>query len=357
MFKTGNFKMRFFAAPALLALALTACGSGADLSGTGGKEVLSFGSSNLAAAYQNEPYQADLTVSGGVNPYTLRVTSGELPPGVTLQGGQLVGTPTKQGRYEFIVEATDASLSTRAQTYAISVGNLPALSLTPSLPAGGGTFRADTRVPLTLSYPRAARAARFQWKLPAGVKVSRVEPGAAGGELLLWKQTGPLLTLDLAFTGPPQSGANVALIGLSFAKPVALDAGSSAFEARAMDGKLVAEKKFADAAKPAGPAAPTQNAAPGSAAPETKPGTTAPNTTTPDTATPSAVPAPAAPGSSDSGAPADNSTDTGTPPVNPPAGPPPSDGTPPGDGSSDVGTPPVNPPVGPPPDSGSGGTP
>ena len=354
MLKLAKFKAGLLrAAPVALALALTACGSGGDLSGTGGKEVLSFGSSNLPAAYENEPYQADLAVSGGVNPYTLRVTSGDLPPGVALQGSQLVGTPTKQGRYEFIVEATDGSLSTRAQTYAISVGNLPALSLALNLPAG--TFRSDTRVPLTLSYPRATKAARFQWKLPAGVKVSRVEPGAAGQELLLWKQSGPLLTLDVAFTGTgaPQSGANVALIGLSFAKPVTLDGATSAFEARAMDGKLVAEKKFADAAKPAAPAK-GKEAAPNTTTPNTTtPGTTTPATTTPDNATPSTAPGTtdpnAAPATPDQAAPGTTVPAPTTPDPSTP-------GTPPSDGSSDTSNPPVNPPSSEPPpvDPGSG---
>ncbi len=347
MVKTGNFRRGLLrAAPALLTLALTACGSGADLSGTGGKEVLSFGSSNLAAAYQNEPYQADIAVSGGVNPYTLRVTSGELPPGVSLQGSQLAGTPTKQGRYEFIVEATDGSLSTRAQTYAISVGNLPALSLAPSLPSGAATFRSDTRVPLTLSYPRSARAARFQWKLPPGVKVSRVEAGAGGGELLLWKQSGPMLTLDLAFTKKPQSGANVALIGLSFPKPVTLDGGTSAFEARAMDGKLVAEKKFPEAAKPANPATPTKQTAPGQAAPgTTDPATPTPNTTAPGGAAPS-TPAPgtATPTPSDPVPPSDPGSDEAPDYEDPGA---------PVDDTSNDGVSPGSPP----PDSGSGETP
>lgn len=232
-------------APIGLALALAACGANSTTTGsTGSREVLRFNTTNLPAAYQYEPFGTDVQVAGGVNPYTLRVTNGTLPPGLRLNGTRLEGTPTTLGRFEFNVEATDASLSTRSQSFAVSVGTLPPLSLTPDFPAG--EFRSDTRIPLKINYPRATKAARFYWQLPEGVQVTRLEAGN-GGQVLLWKQTGRLLSADLGFVRAPASGSNVALIGLRFVRPTRLDATQTAFTAVGADGKLVAQKTFGSA--------------------------------------------------------------------------------------------------------------
>ncbi|AFZ68997.1 putative Ig domain-containing protein [Deinococcus peraridilitoris] len=277
-------------APLGLALALAACGANNAATGsTGAREVLRFNTTNLPTAYQFEPFGADLQVAGGVNPYTLRVTNGTLPPGLRLNGRRLEGTPTTQGRFQFIVEATDANLSTRAQTFAVSVGQLPPLGLVPAFPAG--EFRSDTRIPLRIDFPRETRAARFHWQLPPGVQVTRVETGS-GGQLLLWKQSGTLLTLDLGFVRQPTTGSNVALIGLRFAQPTRLDAAQVAFTSAAGDGKLIAEKKFGAATvmcAPAGSAASNPAPAPGSG---TTPAASAPAGATPGAAAPTGTAAP-----------------------------------------------------------------
>jgi large repetitive protein len=60
-------------------------------------------------------FAADFFVSGGGNPYTWSVASGQLPPGLALQtnpdprdaNNVLAGTPTTAGTYTFSMKLTD----------------------------------------------------------------------------------------------------------------------------------------------------------------------------------------------------------------------------------------------------------
>ena len=50
-----------------------------------------------------------LEASGGFKPYSFSVTGGSLPTGLTLQNGQIAGTPTAAGTSNFTLTVTDAS--------------------------------------------------------------------------------------------------------------------------------------------------------------------------------------------------------------------------------------------------------
>ena len=53
-----------------------------------------------------------LTVTGGIMPYTWKLVSGDLPPGLRVQQhkGTIVGTPTTTGTYHFTIAVTDSSI-------------------------------------------------------------------------------------------------------------------------------------------------------------------------------------------------------------------------------------------------------
>jgi hypothetical protein len=51
--------------------------------------------------------EIDFSVAGGTPPYTVTITTGSLPPGLTLSGDTLSGTPTTVGTYAFGLRVTD----------------------------------------------------------------------------------------------------------------------------------------------------------------------------------------------------------------------------------------------------------
>jgi hypothetical protein len=72
--------------------------------------------STLFPATVGQPFAIDFALSGGGNPYTWSVASGQLPPGLSLQNGsagprdandELAGTPTTAGTYTFTLRLTD----------------------------------------------------------------------------------------------------------------------------------------------------------------------------------------------------------------------------------------------------------
>lgn len=261
------------------ALLLGGCGKEiTPASVTGGSDALTIQSTgSLPPMYLQEPYTAPVAVSGGAGPYSLRVTAGSLPPGITLNsaGLQLTGKPEKAGTYTFTLETTDSRLNSKSREFTVTVAALPPLTLAPTLPAG--EIRGETRVPVTITHPRDVRAARVVWTLPEGARVTRVQLGDGNGSGLLFvKQTGQQLTVDLGFRAVPRSGARVLLVSVKPAKAVKLTSTGFTYEARDGTGKVIAGSPAATAA----PATPTPPVTP-----PTEPGT--PPAETPGTPPPS----------------------------------------------------------------------
>src|SRR5208337_2409742 len=71
-------------------------------------------------------YSSALVVSGGVAPYTFSITSGSLPPGLTLNTstGAITGTPTTAGTYNFTAQAVDSKGNTASASCSIVVSSL-----------------------------------------------------------------------------------------------------------------------------------------------------------------------------------------------------------------------------------------
>jgi hypothetical protein len=67
-------------------------------------------------------YSAALNATGGSTPYTWALISGSVPPGLTLNGNVLSGTPTTAGSYVLQVRVTDSAAATATQTFTITIG-------------------------------------------------------------------------------------------------------------------------------------------------------------------------------------------------------------------------------------------
>src|SRR5262249_665952 len=100
-------------------------------------------------------YSRTITASGGTGTFTtFQVSSGTLPPGLTLNSATattvtLSGTPTADGTFNFTVEAIDSANAGGSQSYSLTVGN-PTIAFAPaSLP--GGTVGAAYSQTITAS--------------------------------------------------------------------------------------------------------------------------------------------------------------------------------------------------------------
>jgi hypothetical protein len=89
---------------------------------TVGAPTISLAPTSLSNGSYAQVYTgAMLSATGGTGPYSFAVTSGTLPPGLSLaSNGSLSGTPTLAGDYNFTVTATDASTGAGPYTGAIS---------------------------------------------------------------------------------------------------------------------------------------------------------------------------------------------------------------------------------------------
>jgi hypothetical protein len=98
--------------------------------------TLAVTTTSLSAATGGEPYSASLAATGGISPYSWSVTSGSLPPGLTLNSstGQISGTPDVAGTYSFTVTVTDAefpAMKATSATLSISVSGPVISALRP----------------------------------------------------------------------------------------------------------------------------------------------------------------------------------------------------------------------------------
>lgn len=64
----------------------------------------------ISPAPINEPYHSQIPASSGTPPYSWTITSGSLPPGLTLNAstGSIDGTPTQNGTFNFVAQISDS---------------------------------------------------------------------------------------------------------------------------------------------------------------------------------------------------------------------------------------------------------
>jgi MYXO-CTERM domain-containing protein len=70
-------------------------------------QTLHFGTDPLADGIVNNAYSETFHASGGMTPYTFALADGDLPPGLSIQGTSLEGTPTAPGVFAFRASVSD----------------------------------------------------------------------------------------------------------------------------------------------------------------------------------------------------------------------------------------------------------
>jgi uncharacterized repeat protein (TIGR03803 family) len=103
------------------------------------QNTLAITTANLPDATVGQNYSQTLTATGGTAPYTWSVTSGNLPPGLTLEGpnGIISGKPSQFGTYTFTIQAQDNSVTPETITAVLTMTVNTGLAVNPTtLPQG-----------------------------------------------------------------------------------------------------------------------------------------------------------------------------------------------------------------------------
>ena len=87
-----------------------------------GAASLTINPASLPASIAGKPYSTTIAASGGTGPYVYSISSGSLPPGLSLNAatGAISGTVTAQGSWPFTVQARDAGGNTGSRAYSLA---------------------------------------------------------------------------------------------------------------------------------------------------------------------------------------------------------------------------------------------
>ncbi|MCA9836438.1 MAG: putative Ig domain-containing protein [Trueperaceae bacterium] len=178
---------------------LSSCNS--ELTTSGDSGALAIINDSLPEAYFGEAYTANIRAVRGLTPYTFELSKGELPPGLELSGGSIVGTPSGTGTFNFTITVSDAKLSKTFTDFSLVVTEPPPAELSLNVPQTEIqrtiTLRADLKNVRDLQAFRALiswDSERFEF-VEGSLRASR-------DNLALFSQLAPgALNVDLAVLG------------------------------------------------------------------------------------------------------------------------------------------------------------
>jgi len=129
--------------------------------------TITVGPKSLPAAMFGVLYSQALLATGGNAPYTFSVSSGALPPGLSMSNSGLIsGTPTATGTFNFTVLATDANGCPGSRSYVLVItgGMCPTVTVNPAIlpPATAG-------MPYSQTISATGGIAPYQYTVSAGV--------------------------------------------------------------------------------------------------------------------------------------------------------------------------------------------
>jgi Putative Ig domain len=104
---------------------------------------------SLPQGQQGNMYGEAFSAAGGTAPYSWSISTGTLPPGITMNGnGNFVGTPTASGTFNFAVSATDANGNITTSNFSVNIAAASGYDGPAQLPiATVGSSMAQTPAP------------------------------------------------------------------------------------------------------------------------------------------------------------------------------------------------------------------
>jgi len=114
----------------------------------------------------NTAYSATVTATGGLLPLSWAVTSGALPPGLSLASSktnsvQITGKPTAAGGFTFTITVTDAAGFSSSEQFTVVVSSLIITTTSPLPPA-------STTVAYTVTFAATGGVAPLTWTVASG---------------------------------------------------------------------------------------------------------------------------------------------------------------------------------------------
>ena len=126
------------------------------------KKTLAITTSNLPNGVVGTAYGATLSASGGTQPYSWTLSSGQLPTGLSLSSsGSVSGTPTAAGTYSFGIRVRDYLGVTASRSYTVAIDS-PVGIVTTSLPNG------VVNVPYSVALSASGGTPPYSWSLASG---------------------------------------------------------------------------------------------------------------------------------------------------------------------------------------------
>jgi hypothetical protein len=96
------------------------------------------------------------------------LASGTMPPGLAIVNGAISGTPTAEGSYTFVVQATLDALRTDIETLTLDVRQPVAIQATKPFAAGGAATRWEVGVPFAGKLNATGGTGAYTWSLATG---------------------------------------------------------------------------------------------------------------------------------------------------------------------------------------------
>jgi hypothetical protein len=145
---------------------------------------LAVSTTSLPTALQGQSYSQTLTAVGGIAPYTWSVSSGSLPPGLSLDPstGIISGSPSTLGKSLFVVTVTDSGNPATTAQAQLTIGVVTPLEMTTSsLPnVVQGTFYQQSLSGSGGSTPYSWSLSPGSGPLPPGLSLSPLSGQIAG---------------------------------------------------------------------------------------------------------------------------------------------------------------------------------
>jgi subtilisin family serine protease len=180
-------------------------------------DPLSITTTSLPGGTVGQAYTQGVAASGGKAPYTWSITSGGLPPGLTLNAstGTVSGTPTSGGTFGFTVQTADSGTPARTASKSLSISVVAQLAITTTSLSGGVVGQAYSQ---TLA--ATGGTTPYTWSLSSGSLPPGLSLNASSGTI----SGSPTTSGTFTFTAQVTDGTQTATKALSIvvAPPSAL---------------------------------------------------------------------------------------------------------------------------------------